>query len=53
MWLLGHMMRVRLRFTWKLRTLNCDSHEPTKVLVSNAVVYTCFNELHIAKIYFN
>ena len=28
-------------------------HEPTKVLVSNAVVYTCFNELHIAKISFD
>ena len=37
----------------KLKTLNCDSHEPTKVLVSNAVAYTCFNELHIAKISFN
>ena len=43
----------QLRFTWKLRTLNCDSHEPTKVLVNNAVVYTRINELHIAKISFN
>ena len=34
-------------YSRKLRTLNCDSYEPTKVLVSNAVVYTCFNKLHI------
>ena len=40
-------------YSRKLRTLNCDSHEPTKVMVSNAAGTCVLMELHKAQRFFN